>query len=128
MAKQRLIRLNEQFRREIMEILIRDVRDPRIKDVVVTGVEVSSDLWSAKVYVQLSGTSKQRSDSLAGLTAAQGFIRSSLSKVMRIRRTPDVRFFEDESFARVKHIEDVLDEIKLDEDGVFESTTEDNEE
>ena len=111
-----------------MEILFRDVRDPRIKDVVVTGVEVSSDLWSAKVYVQLSGTSKQRSDSLAGLTAAQGFIRSSLSKVMRIRRTPDVRFFEDESFARVKHIEDVLDEIKLDEDGVFESTTEDNEE
>jgi len=111
-----------------MEILFRDVRDPRIKDVVVTGVEVSSDLWSAKVYVQLSGTSKQRSDSLAGLTAAQGFIRSSLSKVMRIRRTPVVRFFEDESFARVKHIEDVLDEIKLDEDGVFESTTEDNEE
>ena len=52
MSNQRLTRLNEQFRREIMEILVRDVRDPRIQDVVVTGVEVTSDLWMAKVYVQ----------------------------------------------------------------------------
>ncbi len=111
MTNQRLTRLNEQFRREIMEILIRDVRDPRIGEVVVTGVEVTSDLWLARVYVQLSGTVQDQEDALEGLVAAQGFIRRSLAKGLRIRRIPELRFLEDKSFSYVKNIEKALEEI-----------------
>ncbi|MCH2452645.1 MAG: 30S ribosome-binding factor RbfA [Gemmatimonadetes bacterium] len=128
MSNQRLTRLNEQFRREIMEILVRDVRDPRIQDVVVTGVEVTSDLWMAKVYVQASGTRKNKAEALEGLEAAQGFIRRSLANVMRIRRTPELRFLEDKTFTYVQNIEEVLEEIRLEDSGLRVSTSEDNEE
>ena len=128
MSNQRLTRLNEQFRREIMEILVRDVRDPRIQDVVVTGVEVTSDLWMAKVYVQASGTRKNKAEALEGLEAAQGFIRRSLANVMRIRRTPELRFLEDKTFTYVQNIEEVLEEISLEDSGRRVSTSEDNEE
>ena len=128
MSNQRLTRLNEQFRREIMEILFRDVRDPRIQDVVVTGVEVTSDLWMAKVYVQASGTRKNKAEALEGLEAAQGFIRRSLANVMRIRRTPELRFLEDKTFTYVQNIEEVLEEIRLEDSGPRVSTSEDNEE
>ena len=128
MSNQRLTRLNEQFRREIMEILVRDVRDPRIQDVVVTGVEVTSDLWMAKVYVQASGTRKTKAEALEGLEAAQGFIRRSLANVMRIRRTPELRFLEDKTFTYVQNIEEVLEEIRLEDSGLRVSTSEDNEE
>jgi ribosome-binding factor A len=110
-SNQRLTRLNEQFRREIMGILTRDVRDPRIGEVVVTGVEVTSDLWLARVYVQVSGTVQEQKDALEGLVAAQGFIRSSLAKVLKIRRTPELRFLEDKSFSHVRNIEKALAEI-----------------
>ena len=128
MSNQRLTRLNEQFRREIMEILVRDVRDPRIQDVVVTGVEVTSDLWMAKVYVQASGTRKNKAEALEGLEAAQGFIRRSLANVMRIRRTPELRFLEDKTFTYVQNIEEVLEEIRLEDSGLRVATSEDNEE
>ena len=128
MSNQRLTRLNEQFRREIMEILVRDVRDPRIQDVVVTGGEVTSDLWMAKVYVQASGTRKNKAEALEGLEAAQGFIRRSLANVMRIRRTPELRFLEDKTFTYVQNIEEVLEEIRLEDSGPRVSTSEDNEE
>ena len=128
MSNQRLTRLNEQFRREIMEILVRDVRDPRIQDVVVTGVEVTSDLWMAKVYVQASGTRKTKAEALEGLEAAQGFIRRSLANVLRIRRTPELRFLEDKTFTYVQNIEEVLEEIRLEDSGPRVSTSEDNEE
>ncbi|MEE2880152.1 MAG: 30S ribosome-binding factor RbfA [Gemmatimonadota bacterium] len=128
MSNQRLTRLNEQFRREIMEILVRDVRDPRIQDVVVTGVEVTSDLWMAKVYVQASGTRKNKAEALEGLEAAQGFIRRSLANVMRIRRTPELRFLEDKTFTYVQNIEEVLEEIRLVDSCPRVSTSEDNEE
>ena len=128
MSNQRLTRLNEQFRREIMEILVRDVRDPRIQDVVVTGVEVTSDLWMAKVYVQASGTRKNKAEALEGLEAAQGFIRRSLANVMRIRRTPELRFLEDKTFTYVQNIEEVLEEIRLEDSGPRVSTSEENEE
>ena len=128
MSNQRLTRLNEQFRREIMEILVRDVRDPRIQDVVVTGVEVTSDLWMAKVYVQASGTRKNKAEALEGLEAAQGFIRRSLANVMRIRRTPVLRFLDDKTFTYVQNIEEVLEEIRLEDSGLRVSTSEDNEE
>jgi ribosome-binding factor A len=110
-----------------MEILVRDVRDPRVHDVVVTGVEVTSDLWMAKVYVQASGTRKNKAEALEGLEAAQGFIRRSLANVMRIRRTPELRFLEDKTFTYVQNIEEILEEIRLEDFGPRVSTSEDNE-
>ena len=104
----RLARLNEQFRREITAILRRDVRDPRVLDVVVNSVEVTSDLWLARVYVRLGDDDQERADALQGLDAAANFIRRELAAVLHIRRIPELRFLEDKTLAQANRIEEIL--------------------
>ena len=104
----RLARLNEQFRREITAILRRSVRDPRVLDVVVNSVEVTSDLWLARVYVRVGGGSEERADALQGLDAAANFIRRELAAVLHIRRIPELRFLEDKTLAQANRIEEIL--------------------
>ena len=107
----RLVRLNEQFRREIAEILHRDVRDPRVRDVTVTSVEVTSDLWLARVYVSVPGEDKDSVEALEGLDAASNFIRRVLGDTLSIRRVPELRFVEDHTLAQANRIEEILQEI-----------------
>ncbi len=104
----RLARLNEQFRREITAILRRDVRDPRVLDVVVNSVEVTMDLWLARVYVSLGDSDQERADVLQGLEAAANFIRRELAAVLHIRRIPELRFLEDKTLAQAHRIEEIL--------------------
>ena len=104
----RLARLNEQFRREITAILRRAVRDPRVLDVVVNSVEVTSDLWLARVYVRLGDDDQERADALQGLDAAANFIRRQLAAVLHIRRIPELRFLEDKTLAQANRIEEIL--------------------
>ena len=93
----RLARLNEQFRREITEILQRDVRDPRVQDVVVNSVEITSDLWLARVFVRVTGQGSESKEALEGLDAAAHFIRRALAGVLHIHRIPELRFIEDKT-------------------------------
>ena len=104
----RLARLNEQFRREITAILRRAVRDPRVLDVVVNSVEVTSDLWLARIYVHLGNDDQERADALLGLGAAASFIRRELAAVLHIRRIPELRFLEDKTLAQANRIEEIL--------------------
>ena len=104
----RLARLNEQFRREITAILRRAVRDPRLLDVVVNSVEVTSDLWLARVYMRLGDDDQERADALQGLDAAANFIRRELAAVLHIRRIPELRFLEDKTLAQANRIEEIL--------------------
>ena len=104
----RLARLNEQFRREITVILRRAVRDPRARDVVVNSVEVTSDLWLARIYVRLGGEGQERAEALRGLDAAANFIRRELAGVLHIRRIPELRFLEDKTLAQADRIEEIL--------------------
>lgn len=108
-------RLNEQMKREIIEILQRDVRDPRVADVIVTAVDVTSDLWLARVYLQILGTPEERAETLEGLTAAAPFVRRKLG-VLRLRRVPEVRFLEDETLASARRIEDLLRDVDFPEE------------
>jgi ribosome-binding factor A len=104
----RLARLNEQFRREITAILRRAVRDPRVQDVVVNSVEVTSDLWLARVYVRVGGEDRERREALQGLEAAANFVRHELAAELHIRRIPELRFLEDKTLASANRIEEIL--------------------
>jgi|TARA_B100000809_G_C15096774_1_gene515316 ribosome-binding factor A len=112
----RLARLNEQFRREITAILRRSVRDPRVLDVVVNSVEVTSDLWLARVYVGLGNDDQDRADALLGLEAAANFIRRELAAVLHIRRIPELRFLEDKTAAQANRIEEILKGLDVGQD------------
>ena len=128
MAKpnRRLARLNEQFRREITAILRRAVRDPRVLDVVVNSVEVTSDLWLARIYVHLGNDDQERADALLGLAAAASFIRRELAAVLHIRRIPELRFLEDKTLAQANRIEEILKGLDVgrdEEDGPSSETS-----
>ncbi len=112
----RLARLNEQFRREITAILRRAVRDPRVLNVVVNSVEVTSDLWLARVYVRVGGEEGERAEALQGLDAAANFIRRELAAVLHIRRIPELRFLEDKTLAQANRIEEILQGLDVGRD------------
>lgn len=114
MPGRRLSRLNEQFRREIAGLLLTGIRDPRLSGIVVTGVEVTSDLSLARVRVRWpeGGEAEARQ----GLRSATPFIRRSLAGALSIRKLPELRWIEDRTDARARRIEELLREV-LPEDG-----------
>lgn len=107
----RLARLNEQLRRELSELIQRQVRDPRVGHVTITGVDVARDLGSARVFVRVQGTPEERDASLEGLDAAAPFLRTVLGRVLHVRRVPELRFQPDRSYEHAQRIEQVLSEV-----------------
>jgi ribosome-binding factor A len=113
MSTKRLARLNEQIKREISEILRRDVRDPRVGAVTVTRVEVSGDLWVARVFVRLAGAVEERGEGLAGLEAAAPFMRRLLGRELHIRRVPELHFREDRALDHATRIDRILKDLSV---------------
>jgi len=107
----RLERLGEQLRRELAGLIRHQVRDPDVGSVIVTGVDVTSDLWLARVYVQSTGTAEEQTRTLAGLTRAAPFLRSTLGKNLHIRRMPELRFMADDSVRAGQRIEEILRDV-----------------
>jgi len=116
MASRRLARLNEQLKRELSEMIRTQVRDPRVGVVTVTGVEVASDLGSARVFVRVIGNRAELVETLAGLEAAAPFLRGLLGRVLHVRRIPELRFREDRSMEHARRIEQVLSEVVVPEE------------
>ena len=110
MANRRVDRLNEQLRREISDILRRSVRDPRIGIPTITRVDVTPDLWVARVFVRASGTAEERAAALEGLEGAAAFIRREL-RGLKVRRVPELRFEIDSTLEHATRIEELLREV-----------------
>ena len=115
-GRKRLARLNEQLRRELSELIQRQVRDPRVGHVTITGVDVARDLGSAKVYVRTGGTSEEMSVTLEGLAAAAPFLRTALGRTLHVRKMPELRFQPDRSYEHAQRIEQVLSEVMPEQD------------
>src|SRR3954464_6496995 len=104
MAKKRTARLNEQFRREIIDIVRNHTRDPRIGMVTVTDVVIATDLGSARVYVTALRTDDEKAPTLTGLRSAAPFIRRELSRRLTIRTIPELRFELDQTLEHAHRI------------------------
>lgn len=110
MANVKIERLNHVFMQEISNILMTEVKDEDIKFVTVTGVDITSDLSYAKVYVTVLDENK-RTITLEALNGASHFIRGKLSERVEIRHTPELKFIYDESIEYGNHIEEIIDKI-----------------
>jgi ribosome-binding factor A len=111
MAGHRKGRLNEQLRREISQILMSEVQDPRVGGVTVTRVSAAPDLTLARVFVQLTGDEAERKETMAGLAAAMPFVRSTLGQRLPMRRVPELRFEVDRNLEHALRIESLLREV-----------------
>lgn len=130
MSIRRNNRLTGEVKKLISEIIKRDVKDPRISEMLsITDVTITEDLKTAKVFVSIYGESESTLDAL---NSAKGFIRKELSKRMKIRTVPELFFEKDFSIERGVYISKLIDEvISKDNQGVSvddESNESDNEE
>ncbi len=98
----------DQIQREISEILLRDLRDPRVGMITLTGVEVSPDFAHATVYFTCL-EADHASEASEGLGRAAGFIRAQLAKRIRMYTVPELRFLYDESVERGAHLSRLID-------------------
>ncbi len=87
-------RVAEQIQRELSRLITAELKDPRLKLVTVTEVEVTRDLAHAKVFVSVLG-SDDASHAVAGLKHAAGHLRRLLARDMRMRSVPELHFHED---------------------------------
>ncbi len=111
-SESRAVRVAEVVRAEIAQLLAKGLKDPRIGFVSIMAVKMSSDLQYASVYVSLYGSDKEKRDSLIGLRRSAGWVRRELGRRLKLRLTPEVRFFEDTTLDDVFHLEKVFEEIK----------------
>ncbi|MBD2845243.1 30S ribosome-binding factor RbfA [Paenibacillus sp. IB182496] len=111
MAKIRVGRVGEQIKKELSLIIQTELKDPRIGFITVTGVDVTSDLSQAKVYLSVLGSDEQKEETLKALARGAGFIRSELGKRIRLRHTPELLFKFDSSIEYGSRIESLLEEI-----------------
>ncbi|WP_124727539.1 30S ribosome-binding factor RbfA [Staphylospora marina] len=121
MARIRVSRVGEQVKKELSQILQREIKDPRIGFVTVTAVEMSGDLQIAKVYVSVLGSPEQKQQALAALEKAKGYIRTEIGRRIKLRLVPDLMFVMDESLEHSEHINRLLREVNNRELGDHES-------
>ena len=98
MAGYRVGRVSEDIKREIVAI-IRELKDPRVRDKILTvvRVDVSSDLSYAKVYVSSMSGIDDAKEAVKGLTSATGLIRREVGSKLHLRKTPELKFVADDS-------------------------------
>lgn len=116
MGFQRADRVADLIKAEISDILLRQIQDPRLRNVTVTDVEVTRDLHLAKVFFVRLGESECSEDTRKGLQSAAGFMRRELGKKVQLRYVPELMFIYDESFAYGDRIERLLDEVRTEKE------------
>lgn len=113
----RIEQVNNLIRREISELLQRQVKDPRLGNfVAVTEVSTSPDLKYAKVFVSHIGSQAEKQETLKVLATASGFLRNELAKNLRLRRIPELNFQWDDSIERGAHLLQLIDNVDPDKD------------
>lgn len=114
MAKEysRKQRVAEQIQKELAQLIQLEMKDPRLGMVTVSAVEVSRDLAFADVYVSFLGVDDQEKidQSLKILGQAAGFLRSQLARAIKLRFTPQLRFYYDSSLQRGAYLSSLIDE------------------
>lgn len=113
MASQRMIRINEEIRREISETIKMGIKDPRVQEVLVSVVEVdtTNDLKFAKVYISVLADDDKKQEVMLGLKAAAGYIRRELARKINLRNTPELIFELDNSMEYSAKMFKKIDEV-----------------
>jgi ribosome-binding factor A len=101
--------------REVLSEGVGELKDPRIGFVTVTGVETSTDLRQAVVYVSVLGSEKKREKTIEGLQAAHGLLQARIARELRLKRTPQLTFEYDPSVERGVRMTQLIDELAPDD-------------
>jgi ribosome-binding factor A len=106
----RMRRVNESVRQVLSETLP-ELKDPRIGFVTVTGVETTTDLRHARVFVSVFGSEKKQQATLDGLAAAHGVLQARIGRELRMKRTPQLTFEYDRTVEEGVRMSKLIDEL-----------------
>lgn len=106
-------RVAERIQTILSELLLREVADPRLKNVTVTEVALDPELMFADVFVNALADESRQDAVMAGLARAQGFLRREIGKRMRLRTVPELRFHWDETLERGERINELLSSLDI---------------
>jgi len=111
MEGKRSEKVADLIQKEISQMLVKSIKDPRIGFVTITRVSVSEDCRFAKIYFSVVGTLEERERSIKGLESAKGYVRKELGRRIRLRYTPDIVFQFDPSIEYAIHMEELIQSI-----------------
>ena len=111
----RSARVASELGRLLNEMLLREIKDPRLHGVQITDVELSGDLSVARIFFSLLDPDGEQAPAEAALHSATGFIRRKVGRELRLRRVPELRFVRDESARRGFEISRLIDRARADD-------------
>ena len=111
MQSKRSDRVGDLILEFISQLLAREVNDPRVGVVTLTGAQVSKDLKHATIYFSILVEGQEKEAVLAGLRSATGFIRTRIGRELKLRYVPTLEFVHDETQATAQRIEELLRQV-----------------
>jgi len=102
----------ETLRQVITDTMARELRDPRVGFVTVTGVLVTNDLSHARIMVSVPGEDAEKARALEGLQSAAGFLRSRAARALTTRTVPELHFELDRGLEHAARINELLNTIR----------------
>jgi ribosome-binding factor A len=112
MTSHRARRVQDLVREVLADLVLREIRDPRVGVVTVTAVRLSPDLKHARVFVSSLGDDESRKASVLALNHASSYLRRALGRTVRLKYVPELLFVEDTALETGRRVERLLDEIR----------------
>jgi ribosome-binding factor A len=113
MSKIRQKRTADHIQTILSELLIRDMRDPRLQGLTITDVRIDRELQYADIYINALGDDSREKEILAALDKATGFMRKELANRLNLRTVPQLHFHWDATLAHAQRISEVLDNLDI---------------
>ncbi len=102
-------RVGQLIMKEVANMLLRgEIRDPRLNDLVITGFKMSEDIGFARIYYTTLNKERSIDDINKGFEKAKGYIKSRLSKSLRLKKFPDIRFEFDKSLEQGYKVDQLI--------------------
>ena len=114
MTSRRVLKVASAVREVVSMAILTQIRDPRVKNVTVTYVEVSGDLRQAKVHVSIMGNEKEQNLCMHGLRSSTGFLQQQVGERVDTRYTPRLKFVLDEGVKKSVEVNRILGELLAD--------------
>jgi len=112
----RVDRVRGLIRQVLSDLLLREIKDPRLHKCIITDVKMSKDLKNARIFFATSGSDTDVASALSGFDQAKGYIKRLLASELNLRYMPDISFFYDNSFDYGARIEAVLKSVIKDDE------------
>lgn len=106
-------RLSERIQTILSELLLREVADPRLQHITVTGVALDAELMYARVFINALGDESRQDEVMTGLSRAKGFLRREVASRLRVRNAPDLIFKWDRTLERGERLNRLIDSLDI---------------